>query len=118
MIRDLRLRAGLTLRQLAESCGVSHAKLQAMERGTSRPLVAIHPAYCVMAEMCGASVDELRRWAIVQHRRWDIVDRLRDALRDPDLQLSAELARRVLLCQDSARLVKIAEVLDEMDSAG
>jgi transcriptional regulator with XRE-family HTH domain len=113
MLGPLRLTTGLTLRQVAAPCGISHAQLQAMEQGTSRPLPPEHPAYPVLAELLNVPLTELQHWATIERKRWEVAELLRHAIRDPDIQTSVDLARRVLLCHDSERLRKIAEALDE-----
>lgn len=113
MLRALRLPNGLTLRQVAAACTISPAQLQAMEERTARPLPLEHPAYKVLAELYRCPLEDLQQWAAIERKRWEAADLLRNAIRDPDIQTSADLARRVLLCHDSERLRKIAEALDE-----
>jgi transcriptional regulator with XRE-family HTH domain len=113
MLRPLRLTTALTLRKVATACGISHAQLQAMEQSTSRPLPPEHAAYPVLAELYGVPLEDLQRWASIERKRWATAELLRSAIRDPDIQTSVDLARRVLLCHDSERLRKIAEALDE-----
>lgn len=113
MLRALRLRSGLTLRQVAAACTISPSQLQAMEERTARPLPPEHAMYRVLGELYVCPVDDLRRWAAIERKRWEAADLLRSAIRDPDIRLSADLALRVLLCNDPARLRKIEEALDE-----
>ena len=113
MLRALRLPNGLTLRQVAAACTISPAQLQAMEERTARPLPPEHPAYLVLSELYACPVEDLQQWASVERKRWQATDQLRDAMRDPDMRVSVELARRVLLCNDPMRIQKIQEALNE-----
>jgi putative transcriptional regulator len=64
-LREARLAAGLTQRQLADRCGMGQPYVSALERGEHRPTTAI---LCRIADALGATIELTGRGPVLHAR--------------------------------------------------
>lgn len=102
-LRDIRLKAGLTLRELARQVDVSPSFVSQIENGKSQPSVATLYAF---AKLLNVSVDDLfeNRPAVPQHSTDDVDAITRGDLRHPPVAWQpSEYSNRVSVVHPSHR---------------